>query len=129
MLLTTFITFTALGFGIWILGHLLYAHERSGTLIAIASLGAVIIMATGGAVALSDVEQQTGELIEKDYAEFNGSNSNATVVNNQTHVSYERSRVSITDDFGAAFGQLGLGGLQMIVGALLMIRDLEEVSF
>lgn len=133
MLLTTFIAFSALGFGIWLLGHLLYARERSGTLIAIASIGAVIIMATGGAVALGDVHQQTGKVIERDYQEVanqtNENRSEIVYVNNRSNVSYTYERVSMTDQFGAAFGQLGLGALEMIVGALLMIRDLEEVSF
>lgn len=128
MLLSTFVAFTALGFGIWLLGHLLYARDGSGTLIAIAMIGAAIVMATGGAVALNDVEQQTGKQIQSDYTEFNGTNETA-IVNNETQVRYERSRVSLTEPFGAALGQLGLGGLQLIVGALLMILELEEVSF
>lgn len=133
MLLVPFLAFTGLGFGIWLLGHLLYARERSGTLIAIAMIGAAIVMATGGAVALTDVEYRTGQVITNDYEEVanvtDANDSEIVYVNNQSRVSYERSRVSITDEFGAAFGQLGLGGFQMIVGALLMIRDLEEVSF
>jgi len=133
MLLSAFLAYTGLGFGIWILGHLLYMSERSGVFIAIASIGAIVIMVTGGMVALDDVEQQTGQTIEKDFEEAaNVSTANDTeivYVNNETQVRYTYDRISLTDRFGAAFGQLGLGGLQMIVGALLMIRDLEEVSF
>ncbi|MFB6200393.1 MAG: hypothetical protein ABEI98_00075 [Halorhabdus sp.] len=130
MLLTTFAVFTVLGFGVWLLGHLLYLREQSGVLIAIAVLGAAIVMATGGAVALDDVEQRTGKVVDRDYMEFNQSAENGSeVVNNQSRISYTRTRVSITDQFGAAFGQLGLGGFQLLIGSLLMIRDLEEVSF
>lgn len=133
MLLTAFLAYTALGFGIWILGHLLYMSERSGVFIAIAAIGAVIIMATGGMVALDDVEQQTGKTIENEFTEAaNVSTANDTeivYVNNESQIRYSYDRISLTDRFGAAFGQLGLGGMQMIVGGLLMIRDLEEVSF
>jgi hypothetical protein len=130
VLLSTFAVFTILGFGIWLLGHLLFMREGSGVLIGIAVLGAAIVMATGGAVALSDVEQRTGKVVDNNYAEFNQTAENGSeVVNNESQISYTRTRVSITDSFGSAFGQLGLGGFQMIVGSLLMIRDLEEVSF
>lgn len=130
MLVESFAVFTLLGFGVWLLGHLLYASENSGILIGVAVLGAAIIMATGGAVALGDVEHQTGKVIDHTYAEYNQTAENgSTVVNNASRVRYTRGTVSITEPFGGAFGQLGLGGVEMIIGALLMIRDLEEVSF
>ena len=130
MLLTTFLAFSGLGFGIWLLGYLLRRSGGSQIFIGVSVIGAVLIMVTGGAVALTDVVQPTGEVIEKDYDQHVfGTGQDDAYVNNRTVVTHTTTRVSITDQFGTAFGQLGLGGLELIVGALLLMADLEEFSF
>ena len=130
MLLSTFVTFTVFGFGVWLLGHLLRRNGGSKIFLAVAAIGAVLIMVTGGAVALTDVEQPTGQVIDKDYDQHVfGTGQDDAYVNNRTIVTETTTRISITDQFGVAFGQLGLGGLELIVGALLLMADLEEMSF
>jgi len=131
VLLTAFLAFSAFGFGIWLIGHLFRINGGSQVFIGVAAIGAIIVMITGGTVALTDVQVTTGEVIEKNYDEhnFSVSNQDDAFVNNRTVVERTTKRVSITDQFGSAFGQLGLGGLELIVGALLLMADLEELSF
>jgi len=130
VLLTAFLAFSGFGFGVWLIGHLFRANGGSQVFIGVAAIGAIIVMVTGGAVALTDVTVVTGEVVEKQYAEHDfGTGQDFAYVNNQTVVERTTKRVSITDQFGASFGQLGLGGLELIVGALLLMADLEELSF
>lgn len=131
MLLSAFLAFTALGLSFWLLGHLLFQYEGNATFVGIAVIGAVILMATGGTVALDDVQQPTGQVVNKTYEEhnFTETGTDTVWVNNRSVYTQTRTRVSITDQFGTAFGQLALGGLELIIGALLLIADLEELSF
>lgn len=130
MLLTAFLAFSAFGFGIWLIGHLFRASGGSQVFIGVAAIGAIIVMITGGTVALTDVYVTNGEVIEKEYDQHVfGTGQDDAYVNNRTVVERTTKRVSITDQFGSAFGQLGLGGLELIVGALLLMADLEELSF
>lgn len=131
MLLTTFLAFSGFGFGVWLLGYLLRRNGGSNIFIGVSVIGAVVIMVTGGAVALTDVVQPTGQIVEKSYEEhnFTETGTDTVWVNNRSVYTETTTRVSITDQFGTAFGQLGLGGLELIVGALLLMADLEEFSF
>lgn len=116
MLLVTFVALTSFGFGTWLLGHY---FGYSG----VASIGAVILIGVGGAVALTDLQVKTGETVDYDHTVVD----NQTVVTNQTVVNtYET--VSISDELGGATGPLSIGGLVMIVGGVLMTRHLNEVS-
>lgn len=115
VLLLPFAVLSVLGFGIWLLGSF---FEYTG----IAAIGAVIIIALGGAVVLTDLSVRTGVTVEKNHTVVDGE----TVVANETRT-FEYQPVGIISEFGET-GQLSLGGLQMLVGGLLMSRKLNEVA-
>jgi len=115
VLLLPFVALSLLGFGIWLLGSF---FDYTG----IAAIGAVMIIALGGAVVLTDLVVKTGETVEKNYTDVNGT----TVVANETRT-FQYEPVSLITEFGET-GQLSLGGLQMLVGGLLMSRKLNEVA-
>jgi len=115
-LLIPYLVFSVLGLSAWLIGHF---FEYTG----IAAVGAIILLATGGAVAVTDLEARDGETINKTYSTVNGE----TVVDEEI-VEPEYSRVDQLDQFGPT-GSLSLGGFQMILGGLLFTRRLnEEVS-
>lgn len=116
MLLIPFVTLTTFGFATWLLGHY---FEYTG----IASIGAVLIIAVGGAVALTDLRVQTGETVENEYEVV----ENETVIANQT-VSHTYETVTVSRELGGIGGPLSIGGLVMIIGGVLMTRHLDEVS-
>lgn len=116
MLLTTFVVMSSVGFATWLLGHY---FQYTG----IASIGAVLLIAVGGAVALTDLQVKTGETVERNY----GTVDNETVVVNQTTTN-QYETLTILDQFGGVSGPLSLGGLLMILGGLLMTQHLNEVA-
>lgn len=115
MLLTTFLALNAFGAGLWLLGHIFGYH-------GISSIGAVIILMVGGAAAVTSVEVQTGETIERQFTTVD----NDTVENNTT-VSYETQPVAVTESLGSVQSYL-LGALTMIAAALLLVQDLNRVG-
>lgn len=117
MLLTTFAVLFALGVGLWVLGT---TFEYTG----IAAIGAVLVIAVGGTVVLTDLTVRAGSTVEKSHTVID----NETVVSNVTR-SPTTERVSLLTSFGGPAGQISLGGLLMTVGGLLLIQSLNEVAF
>lgn len=115
MLLTSFIVLTALGAGAWLLGHI---FEYTG----IAAIGAIILIAVGGAVVFTSLEVKSGETIERSYESV----GNEPVETN-TSVSNDYDRVEISTQFGGGVSHFSIGGLVMILGGLLMTQHLNEV--
>lgn len=114
MLLIPFVVFTAMGFGTWLLGHFYGYH-------GIAAIGAVLVIALGGAVALTDLRVRTGETVVNQYE----TQGNELVLNEST-TSYEFETVAISEELSGV-GSFSVGGLTMIVGGLLLTRHLEEL--
>lgn len=115
MLLWPFVALTTFGFGVWLTGAF---FEYAG----IAAIGATLIIAVGGGVALTDLQTQTGEIVEKSYTTVN----NTTVVN-ETTTKPQYSTVTIIEEFGGDAGHLSFGGLVMLVGGLLFSHTMNEV--
>lgn len=115
MILSVFAVLLAVGFGTWLIGHVFEYTE-------IATLGAVIVVAAGGIVAVGGLQYQSGEHLAKDYQEFEKADGSGVVVNNETVVVHEYSDISWTV-------QANLGALVMFIGAFLFGRRLEETSF
>lgn len=115
MLLIPFVVLTLLGMGLWVLGA---SNDYTG----IATIGAVLVIGVGGAVTLTDLQTETGERIERDYQTIN----NSTVAVNET-VTPTYDTVALVEEFGGSAGHLGLGGLMMIVGALLFTHTIEKL--
>jgi len=113
VLLVPFVALSTLGFALFLIGH-----ELGYT--GVAAIGAVLIIAIGGGVAISDLEVKTGEHVEKTYKTVDNSAVVDTV--NRTN---QYSTVRPIRRFGAA-GQLGLGAMQMLVGGVLFSRHLDE---
>jgi len=115
MLLTTYVLLSAFGAAIWLLGHW---FEFSG----VATIGAVIVIAAGGSGMIADISVRDGEYINNEHTVVN----NSTVVDNTTIQQTEREIA-----LGQVYSPLTsftLGGLTMLVGALLLIQHLNEVS-
>jgi hypothetical protein len=116
MLLIPFFVLTTLGLGLWLLGHFF-------GFTGVASIGAVLVIAIGGAVVATGLSVRTGETVTKTYANESGS-----IVNNETTVSYSYDKTSLLTEFGGEAGPLSMGGLQMLAGALLMVQHLNRRS-
>lgn len=114
MLLSSFLATTTLGFVLWGIGHF---FEYTG----IAVIGAILVIAVGGGVVLTDLNVKNGETVDREYTEVN----NTTVVDNVTR-SNTYERVAILDEFGGGTGPLSLGGLMMLCGGLLAVHRLNE---
>lgn len=113
MFLSSFAVLLTAGFGLWLLGH---TFDFKG----VAVIGAVLVIAVGGAVTLTDLSVRTGETVDKEYTTVDGN----TVVDN-TSTSYQYEPVAPSEQFGG-LGTFSIGALVMIVGALL-IRSIGEV--
>lgn len=120
MLLTSFAILSTFGGAMWLLGHYFEFH-------GVAVIGAVIMLAVGGAAATTDVTVRDGETIDREYSEFNTSDGNSTVVENATHISYEQRPVAVTRSIGSLESYM-LGALTMIAAALLLIQDLNKIG-
>jgi len=116
MYLITMVVVLAVGFGGWLTGHLL---GYTG----VASVGAVVIIAAGGAVALTDVEVRTGETVDLAYQEVN----NETVVASENR-NYQYETTALSETVGGDAGPLSFGAVLMILGGLLMTQHLNEVA-
>lgn len=115
MILEVFVVLLGLGFATWLIGHVFQYTE-------IAALGAVIIIAAGAMVTVGGLHYQNGEAVDKDYMEFELSDGNTTVVNNETMMDHQYAEVSFP-------ARVNLGALVMFIGAFLFGRRLEETSF
>lgn len=119
MLLSVAAAIVALGLAVWVLGQ---TFSYTG----IAIIGAAFILVAGSGVALTDLEQPTGQVVVKEYNEHNVSSNETMFVNNRSVYQTATTDVSLTDQFGALFGQLGLGGLLLLLGATMMAQTLQE---
>ena len=116
MLLTSFVVLTALGFGAWLLGHY---FEYTG----VAAVGAVLIIAVGGAVVFTSLEVRAGETIERNYTTVGNE-----PVENATTVTETYQTVKISEQFGGPINNFSVGAMIMLLGGLLLTRHLNEVS-
>lgn len=120
MLLSAAASIVTLGLAVWVIGHY---FSYTG----VALIGAVLILAAGSGIALTDLEQPAGQTVVKDYDERNLSASNGSdLVNNRSVYRTTTRTISMTDQFGPLFGQLGLGGLLMLLSATLSAQSLQE---
>jgi len=87
----------------------------------IASIGAVLMLAVGGAVVLTDLEPQTGKTVERSFETVN----NETVAVNET-VSYEYETVAVLKEFGNTAGYFGFGALQMLAAVAMFTRQASD---
>lgn len=115
MLLHSFAILSAFGTGLWLLGHYFEFH-------GVAAIGAVIVIAIGGAATLTPLTVKSGEQIDRDFATINNQ-----TVNNQTNISYTYQTVAVTQSIGSLQSYL-LGALTMIAGALLLVQDLNQIE-
>jgi len=123
MMLMPWVALSSLGFAVFVLGAYL-------DYLGVAAVGAVLIIGLGASVAVDDLETTTGEEIERDYSvvELNQSgqngSENVTVV---TSVTKHQTTATVAPlrTFGET-GPFALGGLQMLTGAVLFSRRLEE---
>lgn len=134
----TYLVLTGLGVGLFLLGHLL---DFTG----VAAIGATIVLAVGGAVILSGLMVQTGVEVTREYRVVNESSPDA--VYNQTANSSEvvamngtdyvvtnvtrepvLAQNAVTATLGDDAGPLTIGGLQMLVGGLLLSQHLARRS-
>jgi len=120
MLLTTFVLLSAFGAGLWLIGHYFEYH-------GVATIGAVILIAVGGAASVTDVTVKDGEVIERDFQEFNESDGTTNPVNNATRITETRRAVSVSESLGSVESYL-LGALTMVAGALLLVQNLNEAG-
>lgn len=120
MLLTSFAILSTIGGALWLLGHYFEFH-------GVAVIGAVLILLVGGAAAMTDVTVRDGEVVDRDYTEFNTSDGNSTVVQNQTEITYQQRPVAVTRSIGS-IESYTLGALTMIAGALLLVQDLNKIG-
>lgn len=115
MLLTTTGLLVAIGLAAWLIGELFQYR-------GIGAIGSVIIIAVGAAIVLTGLEYRAGVSTQFAYQTIN----NSTVVANTTETVHYR-----TTEVGAAFGatflaSLGIGGMLMLLGALLLSQTLIE---
>ncbi|WP_049970769.1 hypothetical protein [Haladaptatus cibarius] len=104
-----------LGLAVWLIGQLLRYK-------GVAMIGAAIIIIAGSAIALTGVEIRTGETRSYSYSEFNG-----TAVRDNATVSYDYQTRTLAQILNiGVLGSLGLGGLVMLLGAVLMSQTLAE---
>lgn len=136
MLLVPYILLTGTGLVFWLLGHYF-------SMTGIAAIGGVLVLAVGGAVVSTGLVVQSGQQVTYDYEEVNQSeleaayndSANETEVirgNGSTHIIVNRTTEPITrtnaltQSFGDA-GPLSFGGLQMLVGGLLISQHLADL--
>lgn len=136
MLLETYLSLTGVGVGLWLLGHYF-------SMTGVAAIGGVLVLAVGGAVVLTGLVVQSGQHVTYDYEEVNESavegvyngtaNESELLAGNESdHVVVNRTvepvtkTNALTESFGDA-GPLSFGGLQMLVGGLLISQHLADL--
>lgn len=127
MLLLPYTALSLAGFAFFVLG----AHYNY---LGVAAVGAVIFIGVGATVAVDDLEAATGEkIVERNITTHNittdfstDTKESRTVVDNVTTQTQYRT-IAPLREFGGSTGPFALGGLQMVVGGLLLTRQLNEV--
>lgn len=113
MLFQVVASITVLGLFVWLIGHY---FRYTG----VAVIGAALVMIAGSAVALTGIDVKTGETRTFQYTEVN----NSTVRDSATiSYDYETTALSAILNVGVA-GSLGMGGILMLLGAILMSQTL-----
>jgi len=123
VLLTSYLALTAAGLAFFALGKW---AEYTG----VAVIGAVLILAVGGAVALGGIQVKDGESVDRDVETIelvkeNGSTVNETVVRNVSRTNEYRD-VEVLSVLDSGTTTLGLGGLHLLLGGVLISRKLED---
>jgi hypothetical protein len=104
-----------LGLAVWLIGQ---TFRYKG----VAVIGAAVVIIAGSAIALTGVEIRTGETRTYAYSEFNG-----TAVRDNATVKYSYQTTTLAEILNiGVLGSLGLGGLLMLLGAVLMSQTLAE---
>lgn len=116
MILTTYLALTGVGVSFWLIGHF---FRMTG----VAAIGAILVLAIGGAVVATGLFVPSGQSVETTY-----DNESGTLVENTSNEVPQYRENALTREFGGA-GPLSLGGLQMLVGGLLLTQHLRAVSF
>jgi hypothetical protein len=128
VLLIPYVALSLTGFAFFVLG----AHYDY---LGVAAVGAVLFIAIGATVAVDDLEAATGEkIVERNITTENvtvdfstDTQEERTVVDSVTkHKEYQT--IAPLREFGGQTGPFALGGLQMLVGGLLLTRRLNEVQ-
>jgi len=123
MLLIPYIALSLVGFAFFVLGAWL-------DYLGVAAVGAVIFIGVGASVAVADLETKTGETVDRNITFVQVEQENGTTVNETVVDSVERrdeyERVAPLREFGDS-GPFALGAFQMLTGALLLSRRLNEV--
>lgn len=130
MLLISYVVLSAVGFSFFALGTVFQYY-------GVASIGAVLLIAVGGAVAIGGLEVAVGEDVDRDYetveviendtSTSNKTISNETVVTNVSRTT-EYREVAILEQFDSATTTLGLGALHLLLGGIMFSRQLEEIT-
>lgn len=104
-----------LGLAVWLIG-------MSFRFKGVAMIGAGFIIIAGSAIALTGVEIRTGETRTFDYTTVNN-----TTVQDSATVRYDYQTRTLAEILNiGVLGSLGLGGLVMLLGAILMAQTLSE---
>jgi hypothetical protein len=123
MLLLSYAVLSLVGFGFFVLGAWL-------DYLGVAAVGAVLFIGVGGAVAVDDLETQTGVDVERNVTTV-PVNQNGTIVNETVVDAVNRTRqyetVAPLREFGDS-GPFALGAIQMLAGAVLFSRRLNELQ-
>lgn len=115
MLLTTVTLLLALAFISWLIGQY-FSYTGIG------AIGAVLMIAAGGAIILTGLEVRTGAVKTIEHTTINN-----TTVANETTVEYRYKPVKLAEIFGVGIlGSLGLGGILMLLGAAMLSQTLTE---
>jgi hypothetical protein len=123
MLLLPYVALSLVGFAFFVLGAWL-------DYLGVAAVGAVIFIGVGATVAVGDLETQTGASVDRNVTTV-AVNQNGTIINETVVDGVERTKqfetVAPLRRFGEG-GPFALGAFQMVAGAVLLGRRLNEVQ-
>lgn len=115
MLLSTFAVLMAIGFVAWIVGEF---FSYTG----IAAIGATVVIIAGSGIALTGLQFRSGAVHNSTHTVI----ENDTVANSTT-VKYQYQTTALADVLGVGIlGSLGLGGVVMLLGAIMFSRSLSN---
>lgn len=115
MLFQLWVAFSLFAFGTFLMGYLLGFP-------GIASIGAVLVMLTGGQVILEDIQVADGQQIERNYTTVDN-----TTVENQTTINSTYQNHSWTQTF-TSDNAIGIGVFQVLIGVLLFFNEFDKLS-
>jgi hypothetical protein len=115
VLLITATFLIAIGFTTWTIGEV-FSYSGIGV------IGGTLVLLTGSAIVLTDLQYRAG--VDREFA-YQTINNSTVVSNTSTDPQYERT------DVGAALGatviaSLGIGGLLMLLGGVLISRSVFD---